>query len=176
MTFQYHQALALADLIRRQPPARSYIVRPTLLPIVVFRVALDSKLCLAANVTARRAFASNSWMHADVKGKLWDAINQQLAPWLTYRHLWPFKPHAGVRPQVIATKFSARAPDVGSNPAKAAIDMLSEPRWIDRSKLKRSKHRIGIIRDDRPEEVEQLHCWEYQPQRFPAFLIVEIRV
>lgn len=123
----------------------------------------------------RRAFATAGWMHADSSKRLWDHLKEQAKLWLKYKPWWPIELAEG-RPQVVATKFSSRSPDVGSNPAKKAIDMLTPARWTNRAEHKFTKHRLGVIKDDRPECVEQVHHWELLPAEYPAFILLEVRI
>ncbi len=168
--FDYHAALTRADSILSAPPARAFIERPQRLPTLVFRAAIEARLCLEMNKLATGRMQRNPWLLSSIKAELWGHLNQQSAPWLAYRRYWPFDVVDGVRPQVIATKFSARSPDVGANPAKAAIDMLQKATRIDQ------KRRIGIIRRDSPDCVQQIHYWEFQRQCEQAFVLIEVRV
>lgn len=168
--FDWHAALTRADAILSAPPARAFIERPARLPTLVFRAAIEARLCLEANKLATGRMQRNSWRLAEIKRDLWTQLSIQAYAWLKYREYWPFEPIDGVRPQVIATKFSARPPDVGANPAKAAIDMLQIQSPL------RTERRIGIIRRDAPNSVQQVHGWEFQPMAFPAFVLLEVRV
>jgi len=172
--FDWHKALQQADRILAAPPARSFIQRPTLLGNVIFRAALPSGVCVAANAASRRAYVMNPWAISAIKSKLWTQMETQSIPWLRYRWAWPVE--GSPRPQVVAVKFSSQAPDVGSNPGKAAIDMLTCHRLLDRKKQRYTEHRLGIIRDDRPACVEQIHRWEFLPKAEAAFLLLEVRV
>lgn len=167
--FEYDAALARADRILSVPPARAFIERPERLPTLVFRAAVEARLCLEANKLATGRIQRNRWILAGIKNELWQSLSTQALPWTRYRHYWPFTPVDGVRPQVIATKFSARSPDVGANPAKAAIDMLQV-------RNAQSKHRMGIIQHDAPRWVQQIHYWEFQPAAEQAFVMIEVRV
>lgn len=102
-------------------------------------------------------------------------MDEQAKPWLRYRWAWPLQLE-GRRPQVVAVKFSSHPNDEGSNPAKAAIDMLTCHKWINKSELKRTKHRIGIIADDRRSSVDQHHWWEHLPRDQRAFVLIEVRI
>jgi hypothetical protein len=170
-SFDWRAALLRADTILSEPPRKAHVKRPTdLLDHVVFRAALPSELCMTANRLATGTMQKCPWRIGEIKDDLWGKLDPQALHWLRYRRHWPFVPVGGVRPQVLAIKFSGRAPDVGSNPAKAAIDMLQKATSIGQ------KHRMGIILSDSPERVEQLHWWEQQPMKYPAFLLIEVRV
>lgn len=161
-----------ADSILSDPPARAFIERPQRLPTLVFRAAIEARLCLETNKLATGRMQRNSWMIGKIKTELWEHLSRQAARWLVYRQHWPFVAVDGVRPQVIATKFSARPPDVGANPAKAAIDMLQRATRVRPG----NPHRMGIILRDSPDCVQQIHGWEFQPQREQAFVLIEVRV
>lgn len=170
-----------ADAILSAPPARAFIERPSRLPTLVFRAALDAKLCLETNKLATGRMQRNSWRIGEIKNALWESLSAQSLRWSRYRCYWPFESVDGVLPQVIATKFSGRPPDVGANPAKAAIDMLQlysfkkQNRRISHS-LAIVSRRLGIIRNDSPSSVQQIHCWEFQPMKYTAFVLLEVRV
>ena len=165
--FDYHEALCRADAVLSDPPAKGATHRPELLPTRVFRAALPSELCLAMNRWKRTSRFSESAL----KENIWSFLEPQALRWRQkLGHLWPFDEMFEDRPQVIAIKFSSHAPDVGANFGKMAIDMLTRPT------LKRPHHRIGIIVDDRPTRVDQLHWWEFIPQKYAAFVIIEVRV
>ena len=168
--FDYHAALTRADSILSVPPARAFIERPRRLPTLVFRVAIEASLCLEANKLATGRMQRNPWILGAIKDEIWFALGQQSVRWLRYRCYWPFVELDGVRPQVIATKFSARPPDVGANPAKAAIDMLQKATREDQ------KHRLGVILRDSPDCVQQFHGWEFQHQCEQPFVLIEVRV
>ena len=163
-------AFEIADEILSQPPARSYITRPVKRGEVVFRAVLPSELCLTANKLATRGMQGASWRLAEIKKKLWALLKTQAIPFAANRNKWPLKPEKAStsRPQVIATKFSYRSPDVGSNPAKAAIDMLQRVTNVGQ------KNRMGLIWSDAPKYVEQIHHWEFCPHEFPAFVLIEV--
>jgi hypothetical protein len=173
--FDHSAALKQAEAIRLAPPARAYIRRPELLTTVVFQVAIPSHLCIKANRMMRRAFAKEIWTHAANAKALWDHLKKHATPWLKYKPYWPIETVSG-RPQVVATEFSSNASDVGSNPAKKAIDMLTVRRWINRAEGTYTKHRIGIIRDDSRKCVEQIHHWEFMEKEHPAFILLEVRI
>jgi len=168
--FDYHAALTRADSILSAPPARAFIERQQRLPTLVFRAAIEARLCLETNKLATGRMQRNTHLIADIKNELWSSLEQQSTRWLLYRCYWPFEAVDGVRPQVIATKFSARSPDVGANPAKAAIDMLQKATRVGQER------RIGIIRRDSPDCVQQIHYWEFQRQCEQAFVLLEVRV
>jgi hypothetical protein len=66
--------------------------------------------------------------------------------------------------------FSSHRPDVGANKGKKIVDMLTE-------KTMERPERLGIIKDDRQSEVEQvLDLWEFQERKHQAFLLLEVRV
>lgn len=115
------------------------------------------------------------FIQAGIASKLWKQLEAQALTWSQYRFAWPLSLE-GARPQVVAIKFSNRSPDTGSNPAKKAIDMLTCHKWLNKAELKSTKHRLGIIQDDRPECVEQVHLWEYLPAKHAAFVLIEVRI
>lgn len=173
--FDFRAALARAQEILSAPPTVIGVDRPGhLLQRVVFRAALPANLCLEANKTARRIFAP--WMHAEVSKELWKHLDGQALLWTHYRWAWPVDVGLDHRPQVIAIKFSHQPNDAGSNPAKKAIDMLTKRKLLDSDHQRYSKHRLGIITDDRRAVVEQLQWWESQPREFPAFVLIEVRI
>lgn len=172
--FDWHVALQQADSILACPPAKAHTARPGhLLARRVFRAAIPTKLCLSAN--ERDGLARNPkgrHVLAGILGRLWGELSKQSIPWLRYRCYWPLEMHPP-RPQVLAVKFSPRAPDVGANVGKMAIDMLQCRKGNGK---KSDEHRIGLIVDDRPACVEQLHWWEFLPQKHPAFVLIEVRI
>jgi hypothetical protein len=176
-SFDYHEALQQADRILARPPAKAFIKRPELLPTRVFRAAIPSELCLAVNekeglrrIPRRKGIG----VLVGIEQRLWSQLELQSAQWIRHRWRWPFQvdePDGGEpRPQVIAIKFSSHAPDVGANFGKMAIDMLRKPTPT------RGKHRMGLIIDDRPACVEQLHWWEFLPTKCHAFIVIEVRI
>lgn len=174
--FDFHVALQQAERILAAPPAREFIRRPTLLPHIVFRAAVPAELCLEANKNVSMGFKPKAkFIQAGISQKLWKHLEGQALLWARYRFAWPLDLD-GRRPQVVAIKFSSRAPDVGSNPAKKLIDMLTCDKWINRAEGNLTKYRLGLIRDDRPECVEQVHGWEFLPAKHTAFILLEVRV
>lgn len=142
----------------------------------MFRAVIPAHLCLEANKAVSLGFIKKArFIQAGIAEKLWEHLDAQALEWLKYRFAWPLNLE-GSRPQVVAIKFSNRSPDTGSNPAKKAIDMLTCHKWLNKSELKSTKRRIGIIQDDRPECVEQLHWWEYLPAKYAAFVLLEVRI
>jgi len=173
--FDWRASLELAERILGTPPDKDFIKRPELLPTVVFRAAFPVALCREANATSRRAFASSKWTHAGIKKKLWTRMKAQATPWLKYRWAWPLNLE-GCRPQVIAVKFSSHPNDEGSNPGKAAIDMLTCRKLLDGKTGRYTKHRMGLLLDDRRSVVDQYHWWEFLPKAHLAFVLIEVRV
>lgn len=175
--FDFHAAIVRAQEILSAPPTKPGIDRPGhLLSRVVFRAALPANLCLEANKTSLRVLTKCPWLHSKLGNALWAELQKQATPWLKYRWAWPFDIGLDHRPQVIAVKFSSHANDAGSNPAKKAIDMLTKRKMLDSDHQRYTKHRMGLISDDRRAVVEQLHWWEFQPRQFPAFVLIEVRV
>jgi hypothetical protein len=168
--FDFHRAIQLAESIRSAPPARSFIERPTLLDTLVLRIAFPSDICLADNRRSRKGFVNASFAIEGVKDKLWACICEQVEPWRRYQEHWPLRFAQSERVQVVACKFSSVAPDVGANFAKQAIDMLTLPRRDGQ------KRRLGIIEDDRPACVQQIHYWEFLPRAEHAFVLLEVRL
>jgi hypothetical protein len=173
--FNWRAALEQADRILSAPPVKAHSERPAkLLDRVVFRAAFPSELCLPANKMARRGMANANWKFAAIKRDLWSLLSIQSSGWVSNRPHWPVRARSdGIRPQVLACKFSSRAPDVGANVAKAPIDMLTLPRM---TRCGMQQHRLGLIDDDRPECVQQLHWWEFLPRAERAFVLVEVRI
>jgi hypothetical protein len=174
--FSVAQSLALADDILSRPPTKPGIARPEvelMWSIRVFRVAIPSELCLAGNDAMRTHWAARGRNEA----KIWKWLAPQALKWRAHNgDQWPFSPFKTdigiIRPQVFATKFSARGrPDKGANFAKAVIDMLTEGISTQR------KHRIGVITNDDEQSVEQvLPWWEFLPAKHHAFVVVEVRI
>jgi len=172
--FDWHVALQQADRILSAPPVKVYTERPAvLLPRRVFRAAIPSGLCLAVNeVAGLRRAPKGSYVLAGILDKLWAQMYEQALPWTRYRAHWPLN-LSPPRPQVLAVKFSARAPDVGANFGKMAIDMLQCRKNNGKAS---DEHRMGLIIDDRPECVQQLHWPEFLERKYPAFVLIEVRI
>ncbi len=168
--FDHHRAIQLAESIRSAPPALDFIERPLLLDTLVLRIALPSDICLADNRRSRKGFVSNNFAIEAVKTSIWKHICEQIDPWRRYQEHWPLRFAQTERVQVVACKFSSRAPDAGANFAKHAIDMLTLPRRDGQQR------RLGIIEDDRPACVQQIHCWEFLPANESAFVLIEVRL
>lgn len=176
LRFDHHAALQQADAILAAPPAKSHTRRPQRLQTLVFRAAIPSELCLAANESAGLTRAKKGrFVLANIHERLWVELSKQATPWLKYRWAWPLELRGGL-PQVIACKFSHRAPDVGANVAKAAIDMLTMRKLLNRKKQRYSERRMGLIKDDRPEVCDQYHYWEFLPRAHHAFVLLEVRI
>jgi hypothetical protein len=174
--FDFHAAIVRAQQILSAPPTKPGIDRPErLLSRVVFRAALPANLCLEANKTSLRLMARAPWLHSKLGNALWAELEKQSASWLKYRWAWPVDIGLEYRPQVLSIKFSSHANDAGSNPGKKAIDMLTKRKLLDQEHQRYTKHRMGLISDDRRAVVEQLHWWEFQPRQFPAFVLIEVR-
>lgn len=167
-------AIRLADTILAKPPSRDFIRRPELAPHIIFRAALPAELCKEANATSRRAYAGANWAFASTKNRIWELLEGQSIAWRQRGIPWPVELDHG-RPQVIAIKFSSHPNDEGSNPAKAAIDMLTCRKLLDKKRSKYTAHRLGIIKDDRRSEVDQYHWWEFLPRKYAAFVLIEVR-
>lgn len=172
--FSRAEAIELAERILAAPPARDFIQRPALLPHVVFRAVVPAELCLEANKLATGVMQRCYWKLGKLKAELWSELSSQSIPWLKYRPWWPLD--LDHRPQVIAVKFSSHSNDAGSNPGKAAIDMLTVRKLLNAKEQRYTEHRLGIIRDDRRSEAEQISWWEPLPRKYHAFLLLEVRV
>jgi len=172
--FDWHVALQQADRILSAPPVKAHTERPReLLQTRVFRAAIPSGLCLAVNeVAGLRRAPKGKFVLAGILDKLWSELDKQALPWTRYRYAWPLRLEPP-RPQVLAVKFSSRAPDVGANFGKMAIDMLQCRKGNGK---KSDEHRMGIIVDDRPECVQQLHWHEFLERKYPAFVLIEVRI
>lgn len=173
--FDWHVALQQADRILAAPPVKEHSDRPLgLLQSPVFRAAIPTKLCLSANERdGLRRTQKGRFVIAGILDKLWAEMSKQATPWLKYRHSWPLS-LTPPRPQVLAVKFSPRAPDAGANVGKMAIDMLQCRQGNGKAS---DEHRMGLIVDDRPEQVQQLHWWEFMSAKVcPAFVLIEVRI
>jgi hypothetical protein len=172
--FDWHVALQQADRILSAPPVKAHTERPTIiLQTRVFRAAIPSGLCLAVNeVAGLRRAPKGHFVLAGILDRLWAELSKQAIPWLKYRAHWPLE-LSPPRPQVLAVKFSSRAPDVGANFGKMGIDMLQCRKHNGK---KSDEHRMGLIVDDRPECVQQLHWHEFLPRKYPAFVLIEVRI
>jgi hypothetical protein len=176
--FDWRAALRRADEILGDNPAKDWVDRPeNIRSILLFRAALPSELCLAANRLATGSLQRAPWKLGRIKAELWSHLSVQAPQWTSYRHLWPLdKSCVDHRPQVLSVRFSSRSDDVGSNPGKAAIDMLCQRRLLSRRTDRYTEHRLGLITDDRRSVVEQLHWSEFQPRKWPSFALIEVRV
>jgi len=175
VTFNPHHSIQLAESILASPPARVWVDRPPVLLFqrVAMRAAFPARLCLEANKMLRRGFSLHAWCKTKVSYELYLLLQCQLD--LSTRLVWPIDKLVLHRPQVIAVKFAPRPTDVGANPAKMVIDMLTPKRCYNRAKNLWATKRIGIISDDRPEVVRQLHWCEFLPKAHEAFVLVEVR-
>jgi len=155
--FNPGEALCRADEILSRPPARPHIVRPAPVGARVWRCALPLELLQPQNRTRHGA----RWELGKLKAEVWIRMLAQHG--LPVRQL----PLPG-RPQVLCTRFSAAEPDRYADWAKAAVDALCLPSG-------RRKRGLGLLRDDRPKDVDLHQWWEPGP-RGAGFGVIEVRI
>jgi hypothetical protein len=160
--FSVTSALAAADRILAAPPARHHIVRQPTSGSLVHRFALPLRLCKPQN---RKAFA-NGWQFAANRSELLKTMSVQL------RGALPRKPLPG-RPIVQCIRFSSKAPDVGADSFKQAIDCLCPRRVRSHQGLPRLIPGLGLIADDNPDACDVRQRWEHAPSG-AGFCVIEI--
>lgn len=147
--FDPRASLAIADAILREPPTRGHIERPTLRGEVVARFALPLALLQPQNRTRHGA----GWALGKLKRDVFSAMAAQHRP--------RREPLPG-RPQVLCVRFSSVEPDAYADWAKHAVDVLCAPlpALTREGKPRRhgTRHRLGLIRDDKPSSAE-VRCW-----------------
>lgn len=140
------------------PPSEGrFIERPEFTGVHRYEFALPLDMCPTTNSTRGAARRT----HGRRKARLWATMQKQY--WLQN---WNRETLAG-RPQVLCVRFSSVAPDKYADWAKSAVDMLCCP-------TKRATKRLGIIRDDRPQDID-LHQWWEPAKRGEEFCYVQVR-
>lgn len=152
--FDARAALACADAILRDPPARSWIVRMKPEGRLVVRFALPLELCEPQN---KRRFAP-AWAMSQKRSDILMLFQAQLGGRL------PADPLPG-RPIVECTRFSSRAPDATANSFKLAVDCLSPSRVRRYNGVPRKIPGIGLIVDDNQDVCDVREKWEYAAAR-----------
>lgn len=148
-----HRALSV-------PPRHPWITRPEPRGRLVARFVLPLELCPTSNEGVRHRAGWQLAKHRkDVLGALKSQVYalRDCLPAFGLRVLtWPVGVFAAPlpgRPQVLAVRFSARAPDAGADWAKTPIDCLTV------------RHRgVGLIQDDSPYRCDQRQWWEPTPR------------
>jgi hypothetical protein len=146
-------ALNRADAILAAPPARSHIERVRPKGALVRRFVLPLRLCQPQN----RTRLAQKWALGKLKNELNLVMRAQCRPWKV--------PLPG-RPFVRCVRFSNTEPDKYSDWAKQAVDRLCQS-------TKRRKDGLGILRDDRPSDVDLHQEWNYV-KRGEGFCLVEV--
>lgn len=154
----YQQQIELARAWLSEPPLREWIERPGPRGELVCEFALPLGLCPTSNLTRHGI----RWMHSQRKEYAFIAMRTQL------RLPLPFPLPLTGRPQVLAVRFSSRAPDTYSNFAKAAVDILCVPNG-------RSNRRLGIIREDNPKALDEKQWWEPVRRGHEGFVYLQVR-
>jgi hypothetical protein len=153
LMLNFTDQLARAKLAMASPPALARLKRAEPKGERVAFFLLPLELCKPQNRTSH----GQAWRYARDK----DRIREHM--WLQHR---PRKEPLPGRPMVRCTRFSSTEPDVFSDWAKMAIDVLCVP-------TTRSPRRLGIIRDDRPKEAEIVQSWE-PAKRGQGFVVIEV--
>lgn len=146
-------ALNRADAILAAPPARPHLERVSPKGSLVCRFALPLRLCQPQN----RTRLAQKWALGKLKNELALVMRAQMRPWKM--------PLPG-RPFVRCVRFSNTEPDKYSDWAKQAVDRLCVS-------TKRRKDGLGLLRDDRPSDLDVHQQWEFAP-RGEGFCVIEV--
>lgn len=160
-------ALAIADAILREPPARPHIERPPLRGVVVARFALPLELLKPQNRTRH--------------GQDWalDRLKRDVFACMVAQHR-PRREALPGRPQVLCVRFSSVEPDAYADWAKHAVDVLCAPLPMLTREGKVRKHattrRLNFIRDDKQASAEVRQWWEPLSRKMgKGFGVIEVR-
>lgn len=133
------------------PQSLPRVVRPERHGGLLYAFVLPLSVCPSSNLTGQAGMAGAGWRLGKLKSACWAYMRAQSIRPRDFR-----LPLLG-RPQIIATRFSSKEPDVCCNWCKIPIDMLTVAKT--RNGLPQ-QHRLGIIVDDAPKFADVIQRWE----------------
>ncbi len=142
----------MADEVLSRPPAKAHIVRVAGRGRLIRRFALPIELCPTTNATRHAAKGLSARVKSDITTVMLVQTKGRVR----------MNPLPG-RPMIIGIRFSSRQPDRYSNGFKMAIDRLMV-----------GDNRLGYLREDNPDHIDEHQRWEKAPKGHKGFCILEI--
>jgi hypothetical protein len=150
--FDAAETMAKAADVLSRPPAKAHIVRVQGRGRLVRQFALPIELCPTTNATRHAPKGLNARIKADITTVMLVQTQGRVR----------MNPLPG-RPMIIGIRFSSRQPDRFCNSFKMAIDRLMV-----------GDNRLGYLREDNPDRIDEHQRWEKAPKGDKGFAILEI--